>query len=202
VGERYSGSNLRYRGMQMFSAYFERDYVAGLATDKVPSDRLADQEFALALAHFLGRAAAPNVIVGRTDLNGNAIFDDGDELLIEGSGGVPTDIVVADPTGTFMDYRGDLRNLVAQYANCINRRLPLLANPAAFTRRFLDAFIERFAQIQADYGKRKRAFDTLFSHQRRDEGGSFAFRWEKVLERLASSDPRALADCIRKNVRG
>jgi hypothetical protein len=43
-------------------------------------------------------------------------------------------------------------------------------------------------------------FDTLFIHLKRDEAGSFAFRWECVLKRLAQADPeklaRAIQDCL------
>ncbi|HSU67784.1 MAG TPA: hypothetical protein VLJ39_12990, partial [Tepidisphaeraceae bacterium] len=83
VIERYTGRNFRYQGQSVWSAYFERDYVSGSATDKIPTCRLVEEGFALGLARLLGRAAAPNLILGRCDLALNVVFDDGDELVLE-----------------------------------------------------------------------------------------------------------------------
>ena len=116
----------------IWSPYFERDYIRGMATDKIPPQRLADAAFASRLARLLGQAAAPNMIVGRCDLQGRVVFDDGDEVVIENEAGLPVEIVVADQTGTFADYRTDLEHFAAEYAEPVNRRLPLLADPEEF----------------------------------------------------------------------
>jgi hypothetical protein len=200
LGERYAGTNARYCGLAIRSAYFERDYVPGLATDKVPADRYADAGFALGLARGLGRAAAPNLIVGRCDLQGNVIFDDGDELVIGDERGASIDIVVADPTGTFTDYRRDLMDLAPAYAGAVNRRAAWLADPELFAHVFLSAFAERFAQVQHEYRKRQRAFDTLFKHLPRDEAGNFRYRWECVLKRLQNADVSRLEERIRQSL--
>lgn len=198
LGERYSGKNPNFRGLAIRSAYFERDYVAGLATDKVPAARFAEEGFAVAFAHHLGRAAAPNLIVGRCDLQGNIIFDDGDELVIENELGIPIDIVVADPTGTFAHYLRPLSELAAQYAGPIRRRLPYLPDPDSFASAYVSAFVERFTHIQRDYARRQRAFDTLFKHLPRDESGNFRYRWDCVLARLQGANAQSLADQIRE----
>ena len=178
----------------IWSPYFQRDYIRGIATDKMPRGRFADEGFALAFARLLGRAAAPNMIVGRCDLGGNVLFDDGDEVVIEDRQGTPVDIVVADQTGTFADYLRDLQDMTADYAQPINRRLEFVGRPEAFADAYIEAFAERFVAIQQEYRKRKRAFDTLFRHRLRDEAGSFAFRWEKVLQRLQRAEPREIQD--------
>lgn len=200
VFERYVGRNAPYVGNTVWSAYFERDYIAGSATDKIPSGRFAEDAFALAFARQMGRAAAPNLILGRCTLGGQVVFDDGDELVVEDASGLPADITVADHTGTFVDYKRDLRDAAPAYAAPVNKRLALVPNPQAFADAFLQSFAERFAHIQRDYRKRRRGFDTLFKHKRRDEGGSFAYRWERVLRRLDTSDPFQLRDRIRENI--
>lgn len=197
VSERYAGCNGRYRGRMIYAAYFERDYMPGLATDKIPANWFADEEFALPFARVLGRAAAPNVIVGRSNLEGDVIFDDGDELVIQNQSGVCIDVMVADHTGTFQDYRSDLLDLAGAYMQPIAKRMEFLRNVQRFTDVYLEAFVDRFAQIQAEYRRRRRAFDTLFHHEDRDEAGSFAYRWEQVLRRLDVAKPKALADRIR-----
>lgn len=201
VAERYLGRNARYCGIEVRSPYFERDYIPGVATDKVPGARFADTAYALAFSRLLGGAAAANLIVGRTNHQGQVIFDDGDELVVEMVGS-PVKIVVADHTGTFNDYRNPLESSAAAYAHSINDRLEYLSDKAAFREAFLLSFVERFTQIQQDYRKRQRAFDTLFKHLPRNEQGSFAFRWEKVLARLAAADPTKLAGIIRGQVKG
>ncbi len=188
------------REFLIWSPYFERDYIRGIATDKVPLCRFENEEFALKFAGLLGRTAAPNAIVGRCYLKGRPLFDDGDEVLIEDERNMPIDIVVADHTGTFNDYLGELKYFAAEYAGPINRRAAHLDDPRKFTDIYLEAFIERFSRIQEDYRRHRKAFDTLFKHCPRDEGGSFAYRWEKVLARLDATDPQDLAREIRNQV--
>ena len=103
----------------------------------------------------LGQAAAPNMIVGRCDLQGRVVFDDGDEVLIENEAGLPVDIVVADQMGTFADYRTDLEHFAAEYAEPVNRRLPLVADPEEFAGLYVEAFVARFSKIQLEYRKRQ-----------------------------------------------
>jgi len=198
ISERYvlrSGDSF-----MIWSPYFERDYIRGIATDKLPQYRLDHPEFALRCARLLGRAAAPNIIVGRCDLGGNPLFDDGDEVLIEDAEGMPADIVVADHTGTFNDYLSPLHTFAKEYAGPVNRRTEHLPNAKEFAEAYLEAFVGRFARIQEDYRLRRKAFDTLFKSRPRSEAGSFAYRWERVLARLDATDPRELAQLIRQHL--
>jgi hypothetical protein len=173
-----------------------------MASDKIPCGQFENADFAMRLARLLGRAAAPNIIVGRTDLEGQAIFDDGDEVVIEDEEGVPVDIVVSDHTGTFNEYRGDLRHAAPAYARPVTRRWKFLPDPQAFAREYVGAFAERFGAIQQEYRKRQRAFDTLFKHRQRDEAGSFAYRWEQVLARLNRTDVAELTALIQAKLVG
>lgn len=195
--ETYAGTNERYRGQSIWSTYFERDYIHGLATDKIPSCRFAEEGYAVAFARVLGRAAAPNLVVGRCDARANPVFDDGDELIIEDSQGMPADIMATDHTGTFMDCQRDLRESVASYAQSINKRAADLEDMPAFAEAFLESFFRRFSQIQHDYRKRRRAFDSLFEHQTHGQRSGFAHRWECALSRLENAEPRQLVEAIR-----
>jgi hypothetical protein len=200
LSERYFGKNRDYHGLTIYSPYFERDYISGVATDKIPASKFTNEFYALAFARLLGHAAAPNLIVGRCQLSGKVIFDDGDEVVIENQFGTPVDIVVADHTGTFTDFRRSLAESAPEYANSVNKRLPMLSQPGAFAQAYLDAFAERFARIQQEYRLRKRAFDNLFKHQPPVEGGNLSYRWLRVLERLNQADPLALKELIRKQI--
>jgi hypothetical protein len=200
LSERYFGKNRDYHGLTIYSPYFERDYIAGKATDKIPASKFANESYAYAFARMLGQAAALNLIVGRCQLTGQVIFDDGDEVVIENRVGMPVEIIVTDHTGTFTDFRRSLAESAPEYARSVNKRLPMLSQPMAFAQAYLNAFAERLDKIQQEYRRRKRAFDNLFKHQPPVEGGNLSFRWLRVLERLNQADSQALKDLIRKQI--
>jgi hypothetical protein len=158
--------------------------------------------YVLRLARILGSAAASSMIVGRS-LDGGVtpVFDDGDELLSEDTVGLPAQILVADHSGAFGDYQQPLKNFARYYAGPVNSRAHLIPCPNAFADAYLTAFREKFLHIQADYRKRRRAFDTLFKHCKYDPAGSFAYRWECVLSRLEKTNVDALANAIREHIR-
>jgi hypothetical protein len=197
ISEWYARGPWRFR---IWSPYFERDYVHGIATDKLPNYRFENNEYALAFARLLGRAAAPNMIVGRCDLEGKVLFDDGDEMVIEDARGIPKEIVVADHTGTFNDFLSDLVLWAKDYAKPIRKRLKFVRDPEAFVAAYLDAFVERFLAIQNEYRQRRNAFDTVFKYQPPDSAGNFPYRWQKVLERLDETDPHEIAERIRQEI--
>jgi hypothetical protein len=105
--------------------------------------------------------------------------------------------VVADQMGTFADYQTELEHFAADYAGPVNRRISLVTDPAEFAALYVESFELRFEKIQSEYQKRKRGFDMLFKHRPRDEAGSFAYRWERVLDRLRRAEPRHLGQLIR-----
>jgi hypothetical protein len=201
LSERYHGSRREYEGQMIWSTYFERDYIAGMATDKIPRSRYQSPPYGLRLAALLGRTAATNIIVGRMNLQNRVLFDDGDEVVIDDAAGLPADILVADHTGTFVDYTSPLEAHAPAYALPVIRRAPYLPNPVEFAEAYVTAFGDRFTHIQQEYRKRKRAFDTLFNHRWRDEHGSFAYRWERVLDRLSRTDGNAVAAVLRAQLK-
>lgn len=207
VTEPYSGNRQEYRGRLFPVIYFERDYVPGIATNAVSERKLADPRYALALARLLGQAAAPNIVVGRTrnpvtkEATGETVFDDGGEILIEASDGLPRELVLVDHSGAFADWRTPcLLPFASSYAAPVNRRAEKVPDPSAFADAYLGAFHEELVHLQADYRRWRGAFDGLFKHLPYDEAGSFACRWERVLKRLHDTDPDALIREIRKYI--
>jgi hypothetical protein len=203
ICERYHADWTGKDGYIIWSPYFERAYIPGIATDKMPRERFQTGAFSLAFARLLGQAAASNIIVGRCDAakKKNTMFDDGDEIITVDADGMPNDIVVADQTGTFADFDKPLADRAATYADPVNRRVEYLGDPEGFARVYLDAFIERFLRIQEKYRLRKKAFDNLFKVRPYKDYGCFAHRWKCVLQRLEQSDPYELAEIIRANLR-
>jgi hypothetical protein len=199
VCERYYSDTTGPKGIIIWSPYIERDYIRGIATDKIPKHRLENDKYALKLARLLGEAAAVNIIVGRCDQHGKILFDDGDEVVIENGARLPEEIIVADPTGTFHNFDLELTASAAAYAEPVNRRRNDVHDPVEFAQVYLDAFRSRFCRIQADYRRRRRAFDMLFKYRKWDPNGSFAYRWGQILARLDRTDANALAEAIRDN---
>ena len=199
--EVYLGSAQRYRGQVIRTPYFEREYVPGIATDKLPLDRYTRPGYACELARLLGIAAASSLIVGRSLEEARPAFDDGDEVVIENELGLPVDILVADHSGAFTEYELPLAKFAAEYARPVNRRAPLVPNPSEFARKYLVALEERYTHIQSDYRKRRRAFDNLFKGRKYDPAGSFAYRWESVLLRLDQTEPASITDAVRSHLR-
>lgn len=196
IPETYQGSRAEFRDRPIWVHYFERDYIPGTATDKIPARRYQEPAFAAAFARLLGEAAAPNLIVGRMTADGKkVIFDDGDEILVETAEGFPREIVAADHAGTFVDTETPLVALAADYAAPVIRRGSEVPDARAFGQIYLASLLARFRHLQDDYRKRRRAFDNLFKYQPQ-EHGSFAWRWANVLARLDQTDPAALEEAL------
>lgn len=200
LSEEYAGTNERHRGKTIRATYFERDYVAGIATDKLPLERYLREGYAPRLAALLGHAAAASIVVGRSLEDARPAFDDGDEVVREDAAGLPLEILVADHSGAFTEYEVPLVKLAADYARPVNVRDAIVPKPKEFAEAYLAAFRARFLQIQEDYRKRRRAFDHLFKHRKYDPAGSFAYRWECVLERLDQTDGQVLVREIRRHI--
>jgi hypothetical protein len=201
LSEIYNGTNARFLGEMIRTIYFEREYLPGMATDKLPLENYSRPGYGPKLAELLGRAAASSIIVGRALESGTRpVFDDGDEVVREGEDGLLAEIMVGDHSGAFGDYKLPLETFAAHYARPVNTRDKVMPNPQGFATAYLEAFREQFLHIQGDYRKRRRAFDTLFKHCKYDAGGSFAYRWECVLRRLDQTNPYALVDAIRQHI--
>jgi hypothetical protein len=206
VGEYFSHPNARFRG-RIWTPYFVRDYIKGLATDQIPARKFRDRAFSIAFARLMGEAAASNMILGRAELagatnlavGGAIVFDVGDELLVEDEAGMPAEIAVTDHVGTFVDWRGSLTARAAEYAAPINRRIGDVPDPAAFADAYVAGLQNRFVRTQEDYAKHRRAFDALFNHRPEGDAG-LACRWRSLLERLRSTDAAALCQLIRQQI--
>ncbi len=196
ICERYFGPGQKPKGGMIWSPYFERAYIKGIATDKIPRGRFQDAGFSMQCARLLGQAAASNIILGRSDADGNVLFDDGDEIVIEDAQGAPLEIVVADQTGTFADFENPLQAFAAAYADPVNRRMEYLSDPEAFAQAYLEAFTQRFTCVRDKFRRRRRAYEMLFKIRPCDDRGCFADRWRKVLERLDRTDLSEVAGII------
>jgi hypothetical protein len=193
VREIYYGKSADNNGVtRIWTTYYERDFIEGVATDKIRPECFAHPDFALKFARLLGRAAAPNLVVGRTTLNGkDVIFDTGDEMLITNEDGLPVDIVVADHAGTFNEFKRPLTDFAEAYAKPAACRLTLVPDPDAFADAYVSSLGARLREMQNHYRRNQREFDTLFKHSKQGEG-TFSWRWARVLARMNDTDVGSL----------
>jgi len=199
VEEVYRGANQQFRDTRIWTTCFERDFIAGVATDKIPEASFRHAAFALGFARLLGEAAAANMVVGRTTQGGHMVFDDGDEVLMLDAQGLPERIVVADHAGTFNEYTVPLIASAAEYITPVVSRANRVPDLSAFADAYVQACTSRLDLLQRDYRGERRAFDTLFKHSKQGEG-TFAWRWAKVLARLDQTDVPALGRQMRSLV--
>ena len=200
VSEIYCGLNDAYRGMRIWSTYFERDYIYGRSTEKTPQECFHDPAYAARFARLLGESAAKNIVVGRVGSDGRPLFDDGDEIVQENERDLPARILVGDITGSFGDFETPLPGFAEDYARPVKKRLPLVKDKRKFVEAYLLAFLEEFELIQEKYRRRRRGFDTLFSHEKYDSANRFPDRWARTLARLDATSPRELLRSIRERI--
>lgn len=199
--EKYRGSNPIFFNQTIRTTYFEREFLNGTASDKIKPEKYDIPGYAERLAEVLGKAAGTSLIIGRALEGGSQpVFDDGDELIVEGQGGLPESLFVADHSGSFGEYQLPLTEFAHYYAGPVNYRSRFIKDLRTFAEIYLTAMEEQLNHIQQDYRKRRRAFDNLFRHCKYDKGGSFAYRWECVLKRLDDTDMADLVRSIRSHI--
>lgn len=182
----------------VWTGYFERDYIAGRATSKVPESFFASDAFTQAFFRLLGQAAAPNIIIGRATVEGGrTIFDDGDEVILLNAFQLPERLILSEPTGAFVNYDRPYSETIADYAIALNKRKPFIANFEGAANMFVNSFEDELTRLQRIYRDRRKGFDMLFRDRPMDVNGSIAYRWKCVLARLDAVNPRALSRQLR-----
>ncbi len=186
----------------VWTGYFERDYIPGRATDKIPETFYSSPVFNVRFARLLGQAAAPNIILGRAGvIDGHTIFDDGDEVLLLDAFKLPQSLILSEPTGAFTNYQSPYTATIQDYAEAMNRRRHLMPNFEEAAHEFVEGFRDEMHRIQQMYRRRKKGFDMLFHDRPVDPQGSIAYRWQCVLARLDQADCDALADLLRSHIK-
>ena len=193
--EIYHGKNRNLHGLVIHNAFYERDYVYGYATNRLTKKffqkRKNGVSFSVSFARMLGKAAAPNLIVGRsTEENQIPIFDDGDEVIQLDENGMPKQIIVTEQPGTFVCYKEPLEMQIKYYANPIcNRKEFFQENFDQVANAYVEGFLSAFRRIQSTAEQYRNTFDNLPDHN----PGSMYERWHCVLNRLRDANPDDLA---------
>ena len=95
--------------------FFERHYISGVVTDKMPTSCYKNPDFIKALSEQLGAAATFTLVLGRASpRTGKIFYDDGDELIQLNSMSIPIRLVIIETTGSFTDWTTPMLTLLPQ----------------------------------------------------------------------------------------
>ena len=95
--------------------FFDRRYVPGIVSDKIPLTYYKRKGFVALLARLLGIAAAASLVLGRASFrSGEIFFDDGDEVIQLDAEGLPERLIISETTGSFADSTTPILELLPQ----------------------------------------------------------------------------------------
>lgn len=195
--EKYDGDN-QYKGMTLRTMYFVRDYVPGIASDKIPLSRLRNPAWAQKFAFLMGEAAAVDAIVGRrSSVTKELLFDKQYEVVQLGQDDMPTEVRVTDHAGSFCNYEHPIIAYIAQYANFCRHRAKIVAEYPLFVEAYVEGFKRKLTMVKNSYVNRRSAFDNLFQDRPYDTNGSGAYRWACVLKRLEECNVQETVDTLK-----
>gem|GEM_PF-374876 len=186
--------------------FFDRQYVPGIATDKIPPALYRQPGFIVRLSQLLGVAAAVSLVLGReSPRTGHVLFDDGDEVIQLEEGNLPTHLVITDITGAFADWSTPSGKLLPHCLFHIKRHLERAQkmgvdqeNLKEAIRGFTNALIgeiDRYKKLLRD-----RPYDLrgLFADRPQEPGGVRS-RWEGILNRIEMTDTDELRRIVAGN---
>lgn len=183
--------------------FFDRPYVPGIVTDKIPVTNYGKPGFMLGLARLLGAAAASSLILGRAcPRTGHVFFDDGDEIIQLGDDGLPERLIIADTTGSFTDWSTPVWQLLphclwhlAQHLDKANQCEILEAELKLFVDAFVKNLCDEITRMQEILNQPDSQLWKLFA-DRSSELGGIRHRWEAMLCRLGETDLEQLLQVI------
>lgn len=181
--------------------FFDRSYIAGMVSDKIPLPYYAKSGFIVRLARLLGIAAAASMVLGRAShRTGELFFDDGDEVIQLDEEKLPARLVISETTGSFTD---SITPLMALLPQCVKhlaahlekarRRRVRVADLKTAAEAFVAGLTGELERMQARLNDQTAGLRSLFNGST-DEPGSVRARWESMLNRLATTDVAALRE--------
>ncbi|MDR3554251.1 MAG: hypothetical protein P4L55_05820 [Syntrophobacteraceae bacterium] len=183
--------------------FFERQYVTGFVSDKLPISFYKNPEFIVRLSGLLGLAAAFTLVLGRVSFRtGNVFYDDGDELIQLDSKSNPSRLVIIETTGSFTDCRTAIEELLPQ---CLSRFRVHLEKArdsgvslAALERSvsiFTEALCYKIDEIREAVLAPSSDIRSLFDDRPAAPGG-IREKWELIIRRLEAVEVSGLRKAI------
>jgi hypothetical protein len=185
--------------------FFDRQYVSGVVTDKLPVAWYKSPEFIKSLSGLLGSTAAFSLVLGRFSPSGTIFYDDGDEVIQLDSRSIPTRLVIIETTGSFNDWTTPL---YAMLPHCLIRfrahldkasregvPLEVIKESVAI---FAEALCRKVREIREIALVPSSDVRFLFDDRKLEPGG-IRERWEGIVRRLEKTDLEQLFDNVVKS---
>jgi hypothetical protein len=191
--------------------FFDRSYIKGLATDKIPDYYYENKNFVIAKSALLGEQAGLNLIVGRSDPDtGEIFFGDGDEILIfENDNHVPKNLVLADFTGAFADVAHPLGKFIPFYVRYISGMLARIRvegmnkqGKIEVGNLFIESMRKRIERTREMLNAQStvRGMIAEMLRDREVEVNPIMIKWEKALRRLHDLKLESFIDKMREEL--
>lgn len=179
--------------------FFDRWYVPGMATDKIPANWYGQRDFVVRLAGLLGVSAAASLTLGRiSSLTGQIYFDDGDEVIQFDAEGLPEKLILSETTGSFVDWLSPLSQMLphclwhlARHLEKAHQRGIADAELNAAVNAFADSLAHELRRMQNHLRESGEQLRSLFNERPLNPGG-IRSRWQGVLNRLETTDTEEL----------
>ncbi|MDR3567061.1 MAG: hypothetical protein P4L43_03445 [Syntrophobacteraceae bacterium] len=195
---------LRIPGLGPVPAFFfERQYVTGIVSDKIPISCYKKPEFIENLSCHLGMAAAFTLVLGRVSFRtGKVFFDDGDELIQFDFNSIPSRLVIIETTGSFTDWTTPIPDMLPK---CLGRFRAHLekAKESGVSLEVIERAVAIFSEslcnkideirdaVLAPFSELRSLFDDRPPGQ-----AGIRDRWAGIIHRIEDADVKSLRDSI------
>jgi hypothetical protein len=186
----------RVPGLGLIPAFFfERQYISGVVTDKIPISCYRNPNFIKSLSGLLGGAATFTLVLGRASpRTGKIFYDDGDEVIQFNSRSIPSRLIIIETTGSFTDWTTPLLAMLPQ---CLTRfrahldkalesGVPLQVINSSMAI-FAEALCNKLHEIKEIALAPCSNIRFLFNDRTPEQGG-IRDRWEGIIYRLETTD--------------
>ena len=183
--------------------YFEREYIPGIVTSRIPYEFYSKKGFLPRLAGLLGEAATASLVLGRIDPRTHALyFDDGDEVIQLDSSGLPERLIMIETTGSFGDWTTPLAHTLPHCLHHIRTHIQKAKEKGITVdeiriaiKTFADGLISEIKRMQSILNDPDSMVYSLFSDRTNEDKG-VRNRWENILNRLKATDTNELTEII------
>jgi len=186
--------------------YFERQYIPGIMTSRIPNEFYSRKEFLPRLSRLLGKAAAASLVLGRRDPRSfELFFDDGDELIQLNEAGLPESMMMIETTGSFADWNTPLIQMLPHCLEHLNSHFQKARQQGVEAEQilksvdnFADGLITEIQRMQRLLNEPISIVSSLFSDRTHEPQG-IRIRWEGILNRIKTTDTAQLKKLISES---
>jgi hypothetical protein len=187
--------------------FFERQYVTGVVSDKLPISCYKSPEFIESLSCLMGLAAAFTLALGRVSFRtGKVFYDDGDELIQLGTDSIPCRLVIIETTGSFTDWTTPMQVLLPQCLDRFRVHLEKAADSGVSLHvlnrsvgAFANGLCNKIEDIKQALSEPSSQIRSLFDDRPAGQAG-IRDKWKSILDRIEAVEVSSLRDCVLNNL--